>query len=205
MMDKLKNIKKILLVTLSVAVFAIVTLLIADILKNARVNILVAPIDVEVKIDGKKVNGSTRFYPKEHVLVELSKEGFEKKEFYIDLKSNETVLIHDFLKHKTDGMGYYLKNKNDLELLKIIQNDETKDFFNKINKNSTIMRILPIKNSVSDNNGTVEYTEISNDASDKCVMCLKIQTNYGNNMEKIKNVFKKYGYNYDDFNITKIN
>ena len=205
MINGIKKIKLLSIVALIIVLLIIGSIYIVDLLRNARVNILIAPINTEVKIDGKKVEGSTRFYPKSNVLVELSKNGFKKKEFYVDLKANETTLIHDFLEHEEKGINYYLNNKKDLELLKIIQNDETKEFFDNLEKKLRIIKVLPIKNTIQNLNGETEYTEIINAANNECVACLRIKTSYGNNIEKIQKVFSSYGFNYDDYYIVSIN
>lgn len=202
-MDMVKNIKKYILGLLIIVTLFLVGMFVLDNLKNARVNVLVAPIGATVKIDGKEIKGSTRFYPKEHVLVELSKEGFKKKEFYIDLKSNQTVMIHDFLENEKEGLSYYKTSKKDFELLKIMQNDKTKDFFNKIERASMIKRVLPIKNYEGEDKTKIEFTGIYESSNKNCENCLKIEVNYPFDVEKVKKVFLKYGYDYEDYIIER--
>ena len=76
---------RVIFIVILIFIGFIITNLIVDGLRNARVNILVAPYGATVKIDGKEVNGSTRFYPKKNVEDEISKYGFLPKKINIDL------------------------------------------------------------------------------------------------------------------------
>ena len=212
-MEKILAHKKAIAITIvSILVLAAATFIIIDILKSARINILVAPIDAKVKINGKDYSpGSHRLFPGE-VEVVISDDGFEDKTIKVNLQANHTETIYIALNHKDLGMKYYESDRNSYEVLKMISStsDEIKEFVNQTEEKIAIRDILPIRSS-SDANSYDENdfrgTEtVIGDATDRkeCdqVVCLYLLTNSVGD-KSARELMHKYGYEYDDYKFFK--
>ena len=176
----------------------IITNLVIDGLRNARVNILVAPYGAKVKIDGKEVNGSTRFYPKKNVEVEISKDGFLSKKINIDLESNKTALVHTYLLDEKNGFDKYRENIHDYDVLRLVADETAKEFIYKTDKAKSINEILPIELIVGADPTTL-YQINEDELEKKCNTFLCLKVDGINNNDRIKALLNKYGYNFEDY------
>lgn len=188
---------RVIFIVILIFIGFIITNLIVDGLRNARVNILVAPYGATVKIDGKEINGSTRFYPKNNVEVEISKDGFLPKKINIDLEGNKTALVHTYLLDEKNGFDKYRENIHDYDVLKLVADEAAKDFIYKTDKAKSINQILPIETVVGVE--TTTLYEVEGDELKKCPTFLCLRVEGVNNNDYIKKLLNEYGYNFNDY------
>ena len=203
-----------ILIAIALLILVAAIFIILDKLKNARLNILVAPIDATVKINGKEYSpGSHRLFPGK-VTVEITKDGFEERSVELELTSNHTETLYTYLIHKKDGLSYYETSPSDYEALTLMATmlgGDLKEFVNKTEAKIAFRELLPLRSTenntgrVYGDNGTRVETIIG-DATDreecKRVVCLYMLTNSGND-QAARNLLKKYGFEYEDFYIIK--
>lgn len=192
-----KKIVRISAILIFLVLLFIIFNLIIDGLRNARVNILVAPYGAKVKIDGVEVDGSTRFYPKKNVEVEISKDGFLSKKINIDLESNKTALVHTYLLDEKNGFDKYRENIHDYDALRLVADEAAKDFIYKTDKAKSINQILPIETVVGVE--TTTLYEVEGDELKKCPTFLCLRVEGVNNNDYIKKLLEEYGYNFNDY------
>lgn len=192
-----KKIVRISAILIFLVLLFIIFNLIIDGLRNARVNILVAPYGAKVKIDGVEVDGSTRFYPKKNVEVEISKDGFLSKKINIDLESNKTALVHTYLLDEKNGFDKYRENIHDYDALRLVADEAAKDFIYKTDKAKSINQILPIETVVGVE--TTTLYEVEGDELKKCPTFLCLRVEGVNNNDYIKKLLNEYGYNFNDY------
>ncbi len=204
--------KAIAIVIVSILVLVAAIVIILDILKNARVNILVTPIDASVTINGKKYSpGSHRLFPGEAEVV-ISHEGFDSKTIKVNLQANHTETIYIALNNTALGMKYYESDRNSYEVLKMISDSspEIKEFVNQTEEKIAIRDILPIRSSSDedsyDENDFRGTETVIGDATDRkeCdqVVCLYLLTNSKGD-KSARELMHKYGYEYDDYKFFK--
>lgn len=196
-----KNYKKILSVIFLVVFLVGGGIFLADFLRNAELNILVAPIDAEILIDGKSFsNGTYRFYPGK-VSVEIRKTGLISKKMEINLESNKTTRLHEYLLGNNSSMIHFEARLEDMEALKLIANDELSiNFVKKYEYNSTLMSILPQKYNIEGNaKGFLDIENGSNLNNCKRIYCLGVVYNIENPEAKTAEMLKRLGYDIKDF------
>ena len=193
-----KKIVRISAILIFLVLLFIIFNLIIDGLRNARVNILVAPYGAKVKIDGVEVDGSTRFYPKRDVEVEISKDGFASKKMKVDLEANKTTLIHTYLLDEQNSLNRYRENIHDYDVLRLVADETAKEFIYKTDKAKSINEILPIELIVGADPTTL-YQINEDELEKKCKTFLCLKVDGINNNDRIKAVLNKYGYNFEDY------
>lgn len=193
-----KKIVAISAILIFIVLIFIVFNLVIDGLRNARVNILVAPYGAKVKIDGVDVNGSSRFYPKRDVEVEISKDGFTSKKMKVDLEANKTTLIHTYLLDEQNSLNKYRENIHDYDVLRLVADETAKEFIYKTDKAKSINEILPIEKVVGVDPTTLRQVDES-ELEKKCKTFLCLKVDGVNNDSRIKSLLNEYGYNFEDY------
>jgi len=198
---KLNKNKIFIFMILLLFILIVGSIFLMDRFKNAYLNVLVAPYGSLIKVDGKVINGSERFFPKQNVDVEISKEGFISKKIKINLESGKTTLLHEYLLDSNNGFMKYRKNIHDYDVLKLVADDKAKDFIYKTDKAMTIKEILPIE--IADGLQVTTIRDVNSEETQKCETFLCVKIDGDNNNDKIRGLLKKYGYSYDDYSYIK--
>ena len=203
------NIRKIaifLAVALVIAIAIVVSLQMA---RNARLIVMVAPTDADIKINGiSYINGTYNVYPGK-AKVEISKEGLAKKEYELDIKAHETTTIYAALANGED-YSWYSIHEEDYEILKLVADKASYKFIEKTENAKQIVAVLPLSKVTMLSNGKLANddrpfyeTVITNGSADKkCqhIFCLKVKDNTGND-DTIKELINNAGFNYEDYAI----
>lgn len=175
--------------------------------KNAYAEILIAPKDATIIIDNTEYkNGVYNFYPGTYTAT-IKKDNFETKEISVELKSNQTTLIYNYLTGINDDFSYYEYNQEDFStLLRVAKNDEkAQKFLNDYNKYTKIRDYLPM--SYAENGNMTGGKSISiniSDGSGQCQeksFCIIIKDYFGGNLEKALSLISERGYNPSDYEI----
>lgn len=207
------NKKRLIIISVVLATIAI-TITILNVLKNAQLNVLVAPLDAKIYINNKEFkNGTYRFYPGE-VSVRIEREGMETKEYTIELKSNHTEVLHEFLLGQgEDKFDLYNHSLADYEALKLVaKDDETvNDYIKKTERKLSVAEVLPLELFVDADTPAPETgmlgreTQISlgtdKEGCDELI-CLYLLDNTGS-MDTARELLDEYGYNLDDYKIIR--
>ena len=188
LLEDIKTHYKAVLVGVVVLALVITGIFIAiDAAKTAKINLLVAPVDAVIKIDGHKYeNGQHRVFPgKKH--VEISREGMQTLSFDIDCESEHITAINRYLIGDDGGFSIYAKSAESYELLTLLADDKVADYINKEEQKLTIKELLPIietrmlaNNKFSKDKKPFIETRIldaTDEESCKSSICLKIKTN----------------------------
>ncbi len=182
----LSKVKKILAVTIAVLLLIIILVnIIIPSIANERqatyLDIAVAPVVAKISIDGEEVSaGVSEITPGDHI-IELSAENFEPKTVSISIKKHEDQSIVEYLKNTSIGMEYYLKNTEDIAILRKYLDTHTNDadLENFISQYDNLIKIrenLPIVLNYKNGDNMV-FGEITDGTSEKeCDMafCLKV-------------------------------
>ena len=209
----LKKVKIFAIIVVSVLVLIAAILAILDSLKNAHLIIMVAPIDAQVKINGKDYSpGNYRMFPGK-VHVTIAKDGFKTEELDVELQSKHTETVYAYLVHNNDGMYYYEADPNSYEILKIMttmKGSDLQTFVNEMEEKIAIREKLPlvsyenIDGRYYGDDGLPYVQTVINDGTNlsECgrVICLSLITNSGSD-QAARNLLKKYGYDYNDYYI----
>ena len=199
-----------------VAVVSVIIAIIAiaiNLSKNARLTVIVAPIDSEIRINGRKRNNGTSNFLPGDVTITVSHDGLDEKNISLHLEPHHTTTAYIYLT-KDGSFDYYEGSPADYEALKIITDDDAKDFIKETERKLSIIDILPLsyyaeQNSQKGVNGfaPTRETVISDGTSDpKCkkIICLTLLDDTGSD-ETAKNLLRQYGYNFDDYEIIRKN
>lgn len=181
---------------------------IIEALKTARVNILVAPVDATIRIDGWRFsNGSHRVFPgKKH--VEISYSNMTTVSFDIDCESGHTAAINRYLVGENNDFSYYTKSAKSYEILKLLADKESSKFINEQEQKLVIKDILPIvdvRMGGPSNNGR-PYTETKvTDATGreecKATICLAVKTNSSEREKTLSDLLKYHGFKLEDYEV----
>lgn len=197
-----------------IAVVALI-FVILDILKSAKINILVAPGDSAiVTINGEHyTNGSYRSFPKGKAKIKIEAQGFKTKEYELDIAANTTTLIHDFLEPEDGDFSVYDKNKQDYKIIELTgTSKEALSYLTESKKRQNVTIYLPLtrinKLPIAEANKKKELyheTVLSNASTEeecKAVVCLQLSDNFGEE-KTARELLKEKGFNYDDYQIIK--
>ena len=194
-----KTIKTIIIATICGFVL-IIALFIVDRVRNATVEILVAPTFAKVEIDGKTYPSkkTIKTTPKDEEFTAIvSADGFETKEITFKVEKNQTSYIYVSLNNKESGEQWYLDQSGEEydrfvmveeALLEIASDDFAKQY--------PIVTILPYINS--EDGYRIDYGDY-----DGCEggFCIQITDNTGENHEKALQYIRDNGFVPDDYQI----
>lgn len=204
-----KNMRAVAMFLGILLAITIIGVVILRFFRNAKLAVMVAPIDAKVKINGIEYsNGNHKFFAGK-VSVEVSKEGFDTQKFEIELKSKETKTLYVALS-QSGNYNWYKRHSEDYDALKLIASDDAKSFIEKTETSKQIISVLPLRYVTTLTNGNnapdgrpFYETILTNGTSDKkckTIFCLKLQDNTGD--EKIaRRLVEEAGFNYDDYEI----
>lgn len=206
--SKLRMILACVAVVLAVSAIAAVAY---NVNKNARLTVIVAPIDATIKINGKQYNnGTADFFPGE-VKIEVSRKDFDTKTVTVNLESHKTTTALVYLTQDGD-LDYYETSAADYEILRLVADDNVAEYLEKMEKRLAIRDLLPLtKNTDADTPdskyGVYSRQTLINDGSElpDCdrVICLSLIDNTDSD-DVARALLDEYGYNFDDFKIIRI-
>lgn len=194
-----KTIKTIIIATICGFVL-IIALFIVDRVRNATVEILVAPTFAKVEIDGKTYPSkkTIKTTPKDEEFTAIvSADGFETKEITFKVEKNQTSYIYVSLNNKESGEQWYLDQSGEEydrfvmveeALLEIASDDFAKQY--------PIVTILPYINS--EDGYRIDYGDYEGCEGG---FCLQITDNTGENHEKALQYIRDNGFVPDDYQI----
>jgi hypothetical protein len=163
-----------------------------------------------VKI-GDKIyeTGTSKIDPGEYKVV-VSAEGFESKEFTLNVKSGSIASVITYLVNKEEGMNYFERDSHDLAILNEmnVKDDEIlKSFLDEYNKKMEIAYILPMDVSFTDptynsrlTGHTVKAYMEDGSSEDDCkrAFCIKL-SGIRIDKEKIAKQVAEKGYDLNDY------
>lgn len=154
-------------------------------MRSAELDILVAPANAEILVNGKKyTNGHYKTFPGK-AKVTISADGFETKELEVELKAHENTLVQAYLLDKDGGLNAYIHSAEDYALLKLLTKDElTADFATKYEAAIKLKNLLPIHYAYPGSNSsrsqsisglaTTIIKDISKDSRCKSTFCIEV-------------------------------
>ena len=192
----------------SAAVFIVVVIIaivfaILESRKSAALEILVAPLSAEVKIDGKSYkNGTYRFEPGE-VNVVISKEGFRTEERTLKLEPNTKVKLYTYILPLDGSFDWYLEHEEDAMILTAIGDAEADADSTLYLEKYPIINVLPIIYANYDENWNYTEFRIDGGMFENCErdFCLKITDTTGGNYEKATKLIVENGYEPNKYEI----
>ena len=153
--------------------------------RNARLTIIVTPVDSTIQINGKQFNnGTTDRFPGE-VEIKVSHDGLDDKVIKLNLESQD--------------------------VLRLIGDEKVKDYLKETERKLTIKDVLPISRiTASDTpnkkNGMYSRDTIINDGTSnpECdrIICLLLIDNTESD-DVARELMKEYGYDFDDYKIIR--
>lgn len=202
-MKKHKNLLYIIIGIAAIVIVVLVGFLIYKLKYSAKLDLLVAPREAEILIDGKVYkNGVYDFEPGE-VEIKVSMEGFESKETKLNLESNTTTMYYTYLMPIDGSFEWYLNHEEDMMLLNTIGDAEANADARNYLEKYPIVEVLPI--IYADYDEKWDYTEFRVDGGkfDSCkeTFCLKITDTTGGNKENAIKLISERGFNPDDYEI----
>lgn len=103
-----------------IAVVLIVFLVVVPSIKNADrpafLDILVAPVDANVVIDGEEYNNAVYEMEPGHYKATVSRDGFNSVDLEFDLEKNKTAGLYLYLEPSSGDWDFYEKTKNQASL-----------------------------------------------------------------------------------------
>jgi len=210
MLNFIKRHKIATIITLNLVVVAIVVIaIIIHFAKTAVIDILVAPKDAIVTLNGRRYDNQ-----KQHDVlpgnyhVKIAMDNMQTKEYDITLEKDGFAKIWGYLLDVNGSYEYYYSHPEDANILtKVALDDDeaAKAFIAKYEKAISIIDILPFDYDAY-TDGFSEYVQynIQQDLRDDCnkAVCLIIEDNTGGNEQTAKDKLKELGYNLDDYDIT---
>ena len=203
------------------AIIAVIAIAIYNSTKNAIIELVVAPIDATISINGNSSyhNGTFRIHPGTYEIV-ISYDGLDSKSFSIKLEPNSSTAIITFLTENGNLDFYELKDNYSsyLMLSKIASSSDNRTtdrdtsaeaFITKFEKNYSLYQSkLPINHTeyeLIDNKDTMVYNLAIRQASDKssctkylCIEAIMILTDDKN---LVNSMLKDAGFNLEDFEV----
>lgn len=198
------NWQKLAKIAAGVIILGVLILMVVDFLKNASLSVLVVPTDAEVLVDGRKIgNGTHRFFPGE-ISIEIRRAGFKTKSLRLKLESNQTKTLHQYLVGEDGNFGFYKREKEEYETLKLVANDEQSlKFILDFEKQAKIRSVLPITYHAND--GSRRYVHIANGNDEptcKQQLCLTVVDTINDNLT-VRRLIKEAGFEMGDYQIIK--
>lgn len=206
--SKLRMILACVAVVLAISAIAAIAY---NVNKNARLTVIVTPIDATIKINDKQYNnGTADFFPGE-VEIEVSRKDFDTKTVTVNLESHKTTTALVYLTQDGD-LDYYETSAADYEILRLVADDNVAEYLEKMEKRLAIRDLLPLtKNTDADTPdskyGVYSRQTLINDGTELpgCdrVICLSLIDNTDSD-DVARALLDEYGYNFDDFKIIRL-
>lgn len=182
----------------------IVILTIINLQKSATLNIIIAPINATVNIDGHKfkTNETTKYYPGTYT-AEISADGFIAQSLSLDLSANQESYLYVALEPTPENSDYYDENPNESGRRQAVYDANYQLYSDEYTAKYPIVGSLPYQNT-DDRRGydftnyRIDYGKFDNCKSD---FCLKITDNVGIYQDEAMNYLRSSGQNIDDYEI----
>lgn len=187
-----------------VAVLVAVLVIVIHNSKTATVDILVAPMDSVIELNGAKYENmqSHNIAPGDYH-VKISMEGMQTKEFEISVENDGFVRIWTYLLDAEGGFEYYMNHPDDAMILEdAADNEAGKAFVTRYNKIVSIANVLPLeyydRENPADPIGI--FIEQDKEICKENVDCLSV---YGGerHQEIAFELIREAGYSPDDYEI----
>lgn len=171
--------------------------------KTATLDIVVAPVTAEVKIDGKTYkNGTYKFEPGE-VEVSITKDGFTTEEKTLVLEDGVTTKLYTYLMPIDGSFEWYLDHEEDMMILNTIGDAQANTDSAAYKDKYPIIEALPIVYVNYDENWDLTEFRVDGGMFEGCeqIFCLKISDTTGGNRERALQEIKEKGFEPDDYEI----
>ena len=203
---------KVISIVIAVNLVAVMVLVIAFIIHNSKtatIDILVAPENATIEINGKSYENyqSYDLTPGDYTAV-ISMEYMQTREVNFTLGEGDFYRLHTYLLSQDGSFEYYEYNHNDEQLLEKIATKDDKEaqaFIERYKQLYSITEVLPFEYSVraEDNNGEVISISVHQyDGACFDIVCLEISDYTGKNHDMAIQMIKDAGYNPDDYTVT---
>ena len=183
---KVRQLARILAIIAILGTLAFVGIFfVPHLINNARIDIIVAPQNAQITINGKSYTNGYHAIRPGNAKVSITADGYQTKELEIELKPHQNLQLHAYLLDSDGGLFAYTKSRNDYELLKLVANDDTSISF--VNNYESALRIktaLPITYYYTGNNQSYSQsfsalqstiiTDATDDENCHSTLCLKV-------------------------------
>lgn len=169
-------------------------------LNPAAIEILVAPHDASLTIDGKKYNTNTTIYTKEgEYSYRIERDGFIELTGSITAKNNETVYLYEYLNPEDNNSKYYEENEEDKSRKATIEQKHASLFQDNYSGSDRIWTITPYDNYKQGIKITAKKGEDKTTINVYLYTCLENEVEQFTN--KANNYLKEKGIILENYNI----
>lgn len=200
-----KKIRKLIYVAVAGALVIIgvsAYFIIRNIQMNATLDLLVAPVSAEVKINGRTYNNGKHKFDPGTINVEITKEGFRAQNYTIDLPSNKTTKLYTYLVQNDGSLDWYINHQEDQMIMTMIGDAKADEEGKKYTEEFPAIQGLPI---IYVDYLSGPYTDFRVDGGKfpgcKKDFCIKITDTAGNGYEKALNMIRERGYDPDNYEV----
>ena len=164
----------------------------------------IAPVFSSITLDGNSVSqGTIEVEPGTHHLA-FTAEGFESKEYDVDVKSGRTNSVSDYLLNSENGLLYYENSEADMDALHSVDDETAKEFVSKFDKKYSLKTHTPFseKYGYSRHYGMMKVT--FGEGSSKCHVRLCLIVKDAESEESraaLRKALASRGYNVDDYEV----
>ena len=190
-----------------IAILIVVLVIVIYNTKTATVDLMVAPSDAVVELNGKQFENlkSHNVSPGDYH-IKISMEGMQPKEFDLDIEDGDFKRIWTYLLDDDGGFGYYMSHPDDAIILNDVADDDVKRFLAEYNKLNAIQEVLPLQYSNTFDENATEVISISvrwgiDDECDKKAFCLIVHDFTGKNNEKALQMIRDAGFDPNDYEL----
>lgn len=174
--------------------------------KNSVLDISIAPIDAVITIDHKYYKNGTYSINSGKHSIEIAKEGYQTKKYTITTEQNFSFKLYDYLEPNDEDFTEYLSDIENILILEKINKDDNPtivNFLNSYNKQSDLMKKLPI-GYFNESNEEIRAFTIQKNDDENCdkLACLEITDISGkDNKSFIQKYLEDYGFELKFYNI----
>lgn len=104
------------IITMVLVIFLVIVPLVKNVTRLAFLDILVAPVDASVMINGEEYRNAIYEMEPGHYTATITKEGFNEVVLDFDLEKNKTAGLYLYLEPSNGDWGYYEQAKNQASL-----------------------------------------------------------------------------------------
>lgn len=173
--------------------------------KTATIDILVAPVDAKITLNGTTFENSTTtdIHPGTYE-VKIEKEGLKTKTETLEIANNSFTQLRDYLINEDNSFDYYKTHKNDFDRLKQVakeDDEKAKTFIKNYERIAGIINSLPLEYyDRAQENPIGIYIE---QTTENCpeIVCLIIHTKE-ENKNLAYSLITNAGYNPNDYQIS---
>ena len=190
-----------------VVILLIVLLLVIHNMKTATIDILVAPSDATIELNGTKYDNlkSHSIMPGEYH-VKISMDGMETKEFDVGIEDGELKRIWTYLLDSESDFSYYVTHPDEISILGEVADVKAEEFIVEYNRLNAIQEVLPLQFSNTFDKNATEVISISvrwgvDDECDEKAFCLIVHDFTGKNTERALQLIKEAGFNPNDYEL----